>query len=177
MLPFLERENILERQRLCEATVESLTDDGGRKSLDINRPMPHDLKKRLTINNITCTNEDGLHVLENVSFEAFGGEVLGVAGISGSGQKELLEAIAGLKVFYQKCHFPLHSEEKILTCQHRDAAQINELGVRHSFVPEDRLGMGLVGSMGMTGNMSLFFSKGKRLLYQLKSTEGTCRKD
>ena len=40
--------------------------------------MPHDLKKRLTINNITCTNEDGLYVLENVSFEAFGGEVLGL---------------------------------------------------------------------------------------------------
>ena len=82
---------------------------GEKVSLDINRPMPHDLKKRLTINNITCTNEDGLHVLENVSFEAFGGEVLGVAGISGSGQKELLES------FHQEVSFSTHQKEKILT--------------------------------------------------------------
>lgn len=88
---------------------------GEKVSLDINRPMPHDLKKRLTINNITCTNEDGLHVLENVSFEAFGGEVLGVAGISGSGQKELLEAIAGLTKLHQEVSFSTHQKEKILT--------------------------------------------------------------
>ena len=137
-----------------EATVESLTEMmvGEKISLDINRPMPHDLKKRLTIDTITCTNEDGLHTLENVSFEAFGGEVLGVAGISGSGQKELLEAIAGLtKLSSGSVVFHSPEGEDIDLAKY-NAAQINELGVRHSFVPEDRLGMGLVGSMGMTGN-------------------------
>ena len=140
-----------------EATVESLTEMmvGEKVSLDINRPMPHDLKKRLTINNITCTNEDGLHVLENVSFEAFGGEVLGVAGISGSGQKELLEAIAGLTKLSSGSVIFHSPEGEDIDLAKYDAAQINELGVRHSFVPEDRLGMGLVGSMGMTGNMLL----------------------
>ena len=162
-----------------EATVESLTEMmvGEKVSLDINRPMPHDLKKRLTINNITCTNEDGLHVLENVSFEAFGGEVLGVAGISGSGQKELLEAIAGLtKLSSGSVIFHSPEGEDIDLAQY-DAAQINELGVRHSFVPEDRLGMGLVGSMGMTGNMLLrSFRKGKGFFTSLKAPKELAEK-
>ena len=147
-----------------EATVESLTEMmvGEKVSLDINRPMPHDLKKRLTINNITCTNEDGLHVLENVSFEAFGGEVLGVAGISGSGQKELLEAIAGLTKLSSGSVIFHSPEGEDIDLAKYDAAQINELGVRHSFVPEDRLGMGLVGNMDLTDNMMLrSFRKGK----------------
>ena len=155
-----------------EATVESLTEMmvGEKVSLDINRPMPHDLKKRLTINNITCTNEDGLHVLENVSFEAFGGEVLGVAGISGSGQKELLEAIAGLTKLSSGSVIFHSPEGEDIDLAKYDAAQINELGVRHSFVPEDRLGMGLVGSMGMTGNMLLrSFRKGKGFFTSLKA--------
>lgn len=104
--------------------------------------------------------------------------MLGVAGISGSGQKELLEAIAGLTKLSSGSVIFHSPEGEDIDLAKYDAAQINELGVRHSFVPEDRLGMGLVGSMGMTGNMLLrSFSKGKRLLYQLKSTEGTCRKD
>ena len=162
-----------------EATVESLTEMmvGEKISLDINRPMPHDLKKRLTIDTITCTNEDGLHTLENVSFEAFGGEVLGVAGISGSGQKELLEAIAGLtKLSSGSVVFHSPEGEDIDLAKY-NAAQINELGVRHSFVPEDRLGMGLVGSMGMTGNMLLrSFRKGKGFFTSLKAPKELAEK-
>ena len=162
-----------------EATVESLTEMmvGEKVSLDINRPMPHDLKKRLTINNITCTNEDVLHVLENVSFEAFGGEVLGVAGISGSGQKELLEAIAGLTKLSSGSVIFHSPEGEDIDLAKYDAAQINELGVRHSFVPEDRLGMGLVGSMGMTGNMLLrSFRKGKGFFTSLKAPKELAEK-
>ena len=162
-----------------EATVESLTEMmvGEKVSLDINRPMPHDLKKRLTINNITCTNEDGLHVLENVSFEAFGGEVLGGAGISGSGQKELLEAIAGLTKLSSGSVIFHSPEGEDIDLAKYDAAQINELGVRHSFVPEDRLGMGLVGSMGMTGNMLLrSFRKGKGFFTSLKAPKELAEK-
>lgn len=45
---------------------------------------------------ITCKNKEGLKVLTEASFTAYSGEILGVAGISGSGQKELLESVAGL---------------------------------------------------------------------------------
>ena len=84
-----------------------------------------------------------------------GGEILGVAGIAGSGQRELLEAISGL--------YPAAEGEILYTPEGREPSnlvgktpmQIKKAGVAMAFVPEDRLGMGLVGSMGMTGNMML----------------------
>ena len=170
VLEISDRVSILRKGRYIgtvetkEATVSSLTEMmvGDKVSLDIYRPEPHDLKKRLTVEEISCENGEGVKLLDQVSFEAFGGEMLGVAGISGSGQKELLESIAGLqeltngKVIYHArrgTDFDLSGY---------NAAQINELGIKHSFIPEDRLGMGLVGSMGMTGNMLLrSFRQGK----------------
>lgn len=163
----------------AEATVESLTEMmvGEKVSLDINRPMPHDLKKRLTVENVTCLNAEGIPALDSVSFEAFGGEILGVAGISGSGQKELLEAIAGL-THMETGKVTFHSPKgEDIDLTKYDAAQINELGVKHSFVPEDRLGMGLVGSMGMTGNMLLrSFRKGKGFFTNLKKPKALAEK-
>ena len=49
----------------------------------------------------------------------------------------------------------LFREDEIINLRNKTPLQIRELGVRLSFVPEDRLGMGLVGSMGMTDNMML----------------------
>ena len=83
------------------------------------------------------------------------GEILGIAGISGCGQKELLEAIAGLQPAEggSVCYVEDDgTREELLG---KDPLRIAEMGVALSFVPEDRLGMGLVGSMGMTDNMML----------------------
>ena len=94
---------------------------------------------------------------DNVSFDVYGGEILGIAGISGCGQKELLEAIAGLQNVEPGSsvrYYPGEtSDSKELIGM--SPLAIRRAGVRLSFVPEDRLGMGLVGSMGMTGNMML----------------------
>ena len=65
-------------------------------SLNIERPEPKDPQPRLVVENLTVRDEDGVLKLDDVSFTANSGEILGVAGISGCGQKELLEAIAGL---------------------------------------------------------------------------------
>jgi simple sugar transport system ATP-binding protein len=96
-------------------------------------------------------------VLDNVSFNAMGGEILGIAGIAGSGQRELCEAIAGLypvekgEILYDSRRDPGRTESLV----GKSPMEIRDLGVSLAFVPEDRLGMGLVGSMGMTGNMML----------------------
>ncbi|MBQ9117021.1 MAG: ATP-binding cassette domain-containing protein, partial [Clostridia bacterium] len=143
----------------ASANEQVLTDMmvGKKTELNIQRSDPVDPQLRLSVKNVTCINEYGLPTLSNVSFDVYGGEILGIAGISGCGQKELLEAIAGLQrtepdasvIFYP----PDKNEEKeLIGCNPR---QIRELGVALSFVPEDRLGMGLVGSMGMTDNMLL----------------------
>ena len=130
---------------------------GKKIDLNINRTEPHDVEDRLVVENISATNHDGVKVLDNVSFPARSGEILGIAGIAGSGQRELLEAIAGLQklnggdIWYFD---PAKDNEKI-DLRAKTPVQIRDLGVRLSFVPEDRLGMGLVGNMDLVDNMLL----------------------
>ncbi len=141
------------------ATEQSLTEMmvGQKVVLNIERFEPADMKLRLKVENLTCRNSDGIAVLDNVSFEAYSGEILGIAGISGCGQKELLEAVAGLQLADEGSSIEYYPPEENNTKQllGKTPKQIREYGVSLSFVPEDRLGMGLVGSMGMTGNMML----------------------
>ncbi|MGI6106592.1 MAG: ABC transporter ATP-binding protein [Lachnospiraceae bacterium] len=129
---------------------------GRRVELNIERPEPKERELRLNVKNLTVINQEKVRTLDNVSFQLYSGEILGVAGVAGSGQRELLESIAGLQnvVEGQIRYIPPQGEwEHELTNLAPDA--IRKLGIRLSFVPEDRLGMGLVGSMGMTGNMML----------------------
>ena len=183
---------------------------GQKIELNIDRPMPENVSDRLEVRGLNMTSADGIKVLDNISFTARAGEVLGIAGIAGSGQRELLEAIAGLKgfedgeiifnrpkknlpvTFYHKTlaevktmaaagrfHYEdgtpvdfkgmrnaeiralvnegkvLFNEDEIMDLRDKTPRQIRELGVRLSFVPEDRLGMGLVGNMDITDNMML----------------------
>ena len=183
---------------------------GKKVSLNIERRMPVNAAPRLLIRNLTCKNEEGRSVVKNVSFTVNGGEIFGIAGIAGSGQKELLEAITGLQpvesgeiefinpkkdrpvTFFHKSmkrvmeladkdafhdgegkpvsfkgmtHAEirrrvnsgdvLFREDEVLSLRDRTPLQIRSLGIHLSFVPEDRLGMGLVGGMGITDNMML----------------------
>ena len=146
-----------------DATAQSLTDMmvGQATTLNIERPEPKDPQRRLTVSGITVVDANGVKKLEDVSFEAYGGEILGIAGISGCGQKELLEAVAGLQRV-ESGSIVYHSDEGDQELVGKSTMEIRELGVRLSFVPEDRLGMGLVGNMDMAGNMMLrSFKRGK----------------
>lgn len=139
------------------ATEQLLSDMmvGKKVELNIARSNPENVAERLNVSHLTCLNEYGLPVLSDVSFTANGGEILGIAGISGCGQKELLEAIAGLQKTESGAsvsYFPPDSDE-VKELIGKNPKQIREYGISLSFVPEDRLGMGLVGSMGMTENM------------------------
>ena len=130
---------------------------GEKVSLNIERPAPVNMKQRLKVRKLSITNSDGIKVLDNVSFDVYSGEILGIAGISGCGQKELLEAVAGLQVTEAgssiKFYPPGDGDETELIG--KTPRQIRDHGVALSFVPEDRLGMGLVSSMGMSDNMML----------------------
>ena len=195
---------------------------GHKIDLKINRSEPKNPQNRLYISNITVNNIDGTTALDNISFVLKSGEILGVAGISGSGQKELLEAIAGLRnyrtgdiVFHnpkkeKPVTFYHHSvkkikamsqqgffhdkngnrldlskksnkeiiemvnneevifyEDEIIDLKHKTPLEIRDLGIKLSFVPEDRLGMGLVGSMDIIDNMMLrSYRKGKGIFFR-----------
>jgi len=104
----------------------------------------------LRVDGVSVVDADKKHALDSVSFDLFSGEILGVAGVAGSGQKELCETIAGLqsaekgRIFFEG--------ENILGKTPRD---IIKLGIRMGFIPEDRLGMGLVGTMDIVHNIIL----------------------
>jgi len=145
--------------RTCDTDPQKLTEMmvGHKVELAIRRPDPVDPKPRLTVENLTVRNHEGINKVHHVSFTAYGGEILGIAGIAGSGQKELLEAIAGLQQISIIEGSIMYSPEgkKPSELVGKSPMQIRQAGVALAFVPEDRLGMGLVGSMGMRGNMML----------------------
>ena len=144
---------------------------GKKISLNIERSEPKNCEDRLVVKDLNCINREGKKVLNNISFVARSGEILGIAGIAGSGQRELLEAIAGLQ--HINDGEILYNNPKTNSCDNlRDKTplQIRDLGVRLSFVPEDRLGMGLVASMDIVDNMMLrSYHKGKSLFLERKA--------
>ena len=141
---------------------------GKKISLNIQRSEPKDTADRLVVDGLTCISREGVQLLSDVSFSAKSGEILGIAGIAGSGQRELLEAIAGLQHIDRGSityHDPKSGKEENL--RDKTPLQIRELGVRLSFVPEDRLGMGLVGNMDIVDNMMLrSYRKGRSVFLQ-----------
>ena len=139
-----------------EATLTAMM-VGEKVELNIERPEPVNPVKRLEIQHLTVRSADGITVLDDASFDVYGGEILGIAGISGNGQKELLEAIAGLQTTQRGASVEYYAPDASAPVQliGKSPKAIREAGIHLSFVPEDRLGMGLVGSMGMTDNMML----------------------
>ena len=144
---------------------------GRAVSLNIDRPEPIDPKPRIVVEGLTVRDKDGILRLSDVSFTAFSGEILGIAGISGCGQKELLESIAGLQPNESGSIVYIDPETgKEIQLIGKDPREILEMGVMLSFVPEDRLGMGLVGSMDLTDNMMLrSFRRGKSVFADRKT--------
>ncbi len=209
-----------------ETTEKELTEMmvGKKIELNINRTVPVDSEIRLSVSGLTVVNPEGYKVLDDVSFEAYSGEILGIAGIAGSGQKELLETIAGLNnyesgtltyyhpkknkpvSFYHKTYKRvielagenafkdekgndidfsklskkeiinlvnsekiIFKEDEVVDLKNKTPREIRELGIRLSFVPEDRLGMGLVGNMDIIDNMMLrSYRKGKSVFLDRK---------
>ena len=142
-------------------------------SLKIDRPAVEEKEERLQVIGLTCLNGDGVKALNNVSFTAYGGEILGVAGIAGSGQKELCEAIAGLhpsiggSVLYSVEHEGTMVKERILGLK---PDEISKKGIAMAYVPEDRLGMGLVAGMDMTDNVMLRSYKDRKGIFVDRKT-------
>ena len=156
----------------ADASQQSLTDMmvGRAVSLDINRPLYENQKPRLRVEHLSVKNKDGVYMLRDVSFTAMSGEILGIAGVAGSGQKELLEAVAGLQQLESGSmitYIDPNGDETVLNGM--DPLGIINKGVLLSFVPEDRFGMGLVGSQNLIRNIMLrTYRRGKSVLTDRK---------
>ena len=164
----------------ADATEASLTEMmvGKKVDLNIERTEVENKEDRLIVNNMCYVNREGVKVLNHVSFTAKSGEILGIAGIAGSGQRELLESIAGLRhlthgsIIYNNAK--TGSQDNL---RDKTPVQIRDLGIRLSFVPEDRLGMGLVGNMDIVDNMMLrSYKKGKTAFLEKKEPRDLAEK-
>jgi simple sugar transport system ATP-binding protein len=128
---------------------------GESVSLEIRReePAPRE-RPLLEVRSVNCRNDNRGNaegkVIKDMSFDLYGGEILGVAGIAGSGQRELCEIIAGLRRI-ESGSILLNGENMVGL----SPRTIKSRGVFMSFVPEDRLGMGLVAGMSITDNILL----------------------
>ncbi|MBR3933552.1 MAG: ABC transporter ATP-binding protein [Clostridia bacterium] len=158
--------------KTAETSESELTEMmvGKKISLNIERSEAKNCTDRIVVENINCVNREGTKLLDNISFNVRSGEILGIAGIAGSGQRELLEAIAGLQhldtgsIIYND---PKTGNQENL--RDKTPLEIRQLGVKLAFVPEDRLGMGLVGNMDIIDNMMLrSYRKGKSIFLQRK---------
>lgn len=158
VLSISDRVTVLRKGQSVATVNTAETDDkkltelmvGKPVSLSISRPEPVDPEPLINVYHLSVDKSDGTVGLDDVTFDICKGEILGVAGVAGSGQKELCETIAGL--INIKAGAVLYNKENIIG---KSTKEIIDLGISMSFVPEDRLGMGLVASMGMTGNMLL----------------------
>lgn len=151
----------------------------GRKvDLNIDRSEPVKTTERLVVKGLNCINREGVNVLEDINFTAYAGEILGIAGIAGSGQRELLESIAGLqKVQTGDILYIDPKTGETNNLRDNTPLEIREMGVRLSFVPEDRLGMGLVGNMDIIDNMMLrSYRKNKSIFLERKQPKSLARK-
>ena len=135
--------------------------------LSIKRIETEKKKVAIEVRNLSAVNEEGVKVLKEMNFDIYSGEILGVAGIAGSGQKELCEAIVGLH--------PVKQGEIIFNGENlvgKSPAEIITKGISLSFIPEDRLGMGLVASMDIVNNVVLkLYQKQKGIFINRKPAE------
>ena len=145
---------------------------GRQIELNIDRPVMEKTQPLLEIRDLTIKNDEGAIAIDHINFYIRGGEMLGVAGIAGSGQKELCEAIAGLRKIEEGQM--LHEGESIVGMSPK---KILEHGISMSFIPEDRLGMGLAPSLSITDNMILKnYSEGKSIFVDRKTAREEAQK-
>ena len=163
----------------AETTAQEMTNMmvGHQVTLNIERPEPVNPRERIRVSNLTVVDREGVKKLDDVSFSMNTGEILGIAGISGCGQKELLESIAGLQRVESGEITYFHRDGRVEELIGKDPLEIASMGVALSFVPEDRLGMGLVGSMDLTDNMMLrSFRNGRGIFTDRKTPEHLAEK-
>ncbi len=158
VMAIADRITVLRKGETVKTVEKGATSAQELTELMVGRPVDLRIKrletekgrKVLEVKDLRVLNEEGVEVLRGLNFDLFAGEILGVAGIAGSGQRELCEAIAGL--------YPVKSGEILFEGDNlvgKTPREIITKGISMSFIPEDRLGMGLVASMDMVDNLIL----------------------
>ncbi|UHS57920.1 ABC transporter ATP-binding protein [Agrobacterium vaccinii] len=135
----MRRGEMVATRKTSETTVEELAElmVGRRVLLRVEKGEANPGDVLFSVRNLTVKDSRGVTMVDDVSFDVRAGEIVGIAGVAGNGQSELLEAIAGIR--------KPHSGEILMggkTVDKVDPAVLRKLGLAH--IPEDRHHMGLV---------------------------------
>ena len=122
------------REELAELMV------GRKVRFSVEKDQQEAGEVKLDVRNLTVKDDENVSRLKNVSFQVRSGEILGVAGVSGNGQSELLAALAGISPF-ENGEVNLNGT-RLTKHKRLNPSQVRVIGVGH--VPEDRHKMGLV---------------------------------
>lgn len=151
-----DRVTVLRKGKVVATVLTAETDKPTLARLMVGREVIFRLEKSplkrrekiLEVNDLHALNDRGLPAIRGVSFELFGGEILGVAGVSGNGQHELAEVLTGLRKSTKGRVFLVKKE--VTNCS---AREINKLHVAH--IPAERIRMGIVPSLSIRENLIL----------------------
>ncbi|MDQ0455391.1 ABC transporter ATP-binding protein [Rhizobium paknamense] len=153
----MRRGEIVATRKTAETTVEELAElmVGRRVLLRVDKKPAQPGEVLLSVRNLTVKDNRGVTMVDDVSFDIRAGEIVGIAGVAGNGQSELLEAITGIRK-------PV-SGEILLEGQKvsgLDPAMLRRLGIGH--IPEDRHHMGLVLPFEESQNAILGYHRDQR---------------
>jgi len=137
------------REELAELMV------GRKVLLSVEKAHVNPGRKVLSVKNLDYKDNLGINRLKDISFEVHSGEIVGIAGVSGNGQSELLNIITGINPL-QNGKIKINDHE-ITSESNVNAASMRQLGMAH--VPEDRQRMGLVTSFAASENIILGYQK------------------
>ncbi len=128
---------------------------GQSVQLELNKNPQKLGQVQLAVDNLTYLNEEKKTVLDRISFDVRAGEILGVVGVEGNGQTELVDIISGaLKPL--KGHVRLCGED----CTGKSIREIRDRSVAH--IPQERMSTGIASDLSITENMSSVIYRDKR---------------
>jgi len=156
VMAFSQRVMVLARGRVVAEKRTAETSPQELAQLMVGREVLFRLEKRacqpgavvLEVRDLTAENDKGLPALRGITLQIHAGEILGIAGVAGNGQRELAEAITGLrKATGGSVHIGPHD------VTNQPPLRAIQAGVSH--IPEDRMGMGAVGNMAVADNLAM----------------------
>lgn len=157
VMEFADRITVLRDGRLVKALKKEETTEQELAQLMVGREISMGRRNTenttrneaiLRVKGLTVLNDKKLKAVNDLSFDLYAGEILGIAGVSGNGQKELMEALAGLRPAVSG-HLEVRGEDISRSSPRERISR----GV--AFIPEDRYGFALIKTMTVTENASL----------------------
>ncbi len=151
-----DRVTVLRQGKVIATTETGKTDKATLARMMVGRDISFEVQKKdipvgeklLEVNNLFVRGDMGNTVVKNISFSIHRNEIFGIAGVSGNGQRELVEAITGLRKVEKGTVKILDKET-----QNKNPRDIGELGVSH--IPEERLRFGIVPNLPVYENVIL----------------------